>query len=174
MTEKETPITVSTEDKPMAWADWHPLESLRREVDRLFEDFDWRLGRSPFRRPLFDFDSLKRRTSGLATAVDLVEKDDAYEVSAELPGLDEKDLKVEVVNGTLRMAGEKREEKEEKRKDYYLRERHFGAFERSFVLPDDVDADHIEAAFRKGVLTVRLPRRPEAKPASKQVAIKVG
>lgn len=172
MNEKQTALPTPPADKQTTWFDWAPLNSLRHEMDRLLEDFDWRLGRSPFRRPVFDMDTFRRHASGLPTAVDLVESGAAYEVSAELPGMDEKDVKVEVQNGMLRIAGEKREDKTEERKDYYLRERHFGAFERSFVLPEDVDAAHIEASFRKGVLTVKLPRKPEARAEARKIEVK--
>ena len=173
MTEKETQIPIATgPEKPTGWFDWAPLTALRQEVDRLFEDFDWRLSRSPFRRPLFDLETFRRHATGLPTAVDLVSRDDAYEVTAELPGMDEKDVKVEVQDGALRLSGEKREESSQEHKGYFLRERHFGAFERSFMLPEDVDAARIEASFRKGVLSVKLPRRPEAKPAARRIDVK--
>jgi HSP20 family protein len=72
----------------------------------------------------------------------------------------------------LTIKGEKQEEKEETKKDYYLHERHFGSFERSFGVPEDVDAEKIEAAFKKGVLTVKLPKKPEAIKPEKKIAIK--
>ena len=91
--------------------------------------------------------------------------------AAELPGMDEKNIEVKVVNGNLTIKGEKQEEKEEK-KDYYLHERHFGSFERSFEVPDGVDADKIEASFKKGVLTVTLPKKPEAQKPEKKIEVK--
>ncbi len=75
------------------------------------------------------------KSRGGAPAVDIVETDDAYEVTADLPGMDEKNLEVKLAKGTLTIKGEKREEKEEKKRDYYLRERHVGSFERRFALP---------------------------------------
>jgi HSP20 family protein len=80
--------------------------------------------------------------------VDINESEKVYEISAELPGLDEKDIEVKLSHGGLMIKGEKREEREEKKKDCYLHERHFGPFERNFRLPDEVDADKIEASFR--------------------------
>jgi len=80
---------------------------------------------------------------------------------------------VKVANGILSIKGEKQEEKEEKKKDYYLRERNFGSFERSFQVPDGVDTDKIEASFKKGVLTVILPKKPEALTAAKKIDVKV-
>ena len=104
---------------------WQPFESLRREVDRLFEDFGGSLWRSPFRSPLFDVAPFRRGGAAYAAlpAVDVSETDKAYEITAELPGMDEKNIEVKVANGNLTIKGEKQEEKEEKKKDYYLRER---------------------------------------------------
>ena len=73
--------------------------------------------------------------------------------------MDEKAIEVKVTDGSLTIKGEKQEEKEEKEKDYYLQERRYGSFERSFELPESVDPDKIEASFKKGVLTVTLPRK---------------
>lgn len=162
------------EDKSTAVQTWRPFESLRREVDRLFEDFDRGFWRSPFRRPVFDIEPLSWRVSTLAAtpAVDIVEKDNAYEVTAELPGMDEKNIEVKLANGGLTIKGEKREEKEEKKKDYYLQERHFGSFERYFSVPESVNTDKIEANFKKGVLTVTLPKKPEAQKAAKKIEVK--
>ena len=84
----------------------------------------------------------------------------------------QKNVEVKVANGVLTIKGEKNEEKEEKKKDYYLRERNFGSFERSFQVPDGVDRDKIEASFKKGVLTVTLPKKPEAQKAAKKIAVK--
>ena len=105
-------------------------------------------------------------------AVDVVEKPTAYEITAELPGIDEKNIELKLANSNLTIRGEKQEEKEEKKKDYYLRERHFGSFERSFGVPEGVDADRIEASFKKGVLTVTLPKKPEAQNAEKKIQVK--
>ena len=86
--------------------------------------------------------------------------------------MDEKNIEVKVTNGNLTIKGEKQEEKEEKKKDYYLHERHFGSFERSFDVPEGVDADKIEANFKKGVLTVTVPKKPEAQKPAKKIEVK--
>lgn len=172
MTEPQTTIPVTTSEPPST-ASWHPLETLRKEVDRLFEDFDWHLLRSPFRRPVFDFEAFRRHASGLGTMVDLLEQDKAYEVLAELPGMSAADVQVEVVGETLRLSGEKRDERASTpAAGYHLRERHFGKFTRSFVLPEDVDPEQISARFAQGVLTVTLPRRPGSTRAARQIEIK--
>jgi HSP20 family protein len=151
-----------------------PFESLRREVDRLFEDFDRGFWTSPFRRSMFGIEPLWRREEewGAAPSVDIVEKDSAYEVTAELPGMDEKNIEVKLVDGDLTIKGEKQEEKEEKEKNYYLHERQFGSFERYFTVPEGVDTEKIEASFKKGVLTVTLPKKPEAQKPEKKIEVK--
>lgn len=178
MAEAATRLPVKTDEKAPAptssLQSWHPFETLHHEIDRLFEDFDRHFWRKPFGRSMFDIQPLVRR--GLASvatpAVDIVEKENAYEVIAELPSIDEKNIEVKLVNGGLTIKGEKQDEKEEKKKDYYLRERHFGAFERSFPIPDGVDVDKIDATFKKGVLTLTLPTKPEAQKPAKKIEVK--
>ncbi len=169
-----TKLPVKTEKTSAAPAHWAPFESLRREIDRLFDDFDGGFFRSPFRRSLFDLAPFAGREMAwpAVPAVDFTDTEKAYEVTAELPGIDEKNIEVKVANGVLTIKGEKQEEKEEKKKDYYLRERNFGSFERAFQVPEGVDADKIEASFKKGVLTVTLPKKPEAQKAAKKIDVK--
>jgi len=153
---------------------WRPFESLRREVEQLFDDFGQNFLRLPTRRPFFGFEPLWRREAvwDTAPAVDIAESEKGYEITAELPGMDEKNVEVKVANGNLTIKGEKQEEKEERKKDYYLHERHFGSFERSFEIPEGVDADKIEAKFKKGILTVTLPKKPEAQKPAKKIEVK--
>lgn len=168
-----TKLPVKTEKTaaPAKTAEWAPFESLRREVDRLFDDFrpfDWRL---PSVRSAFELPKLTTGEWKIAPAIDLIEKEKEYEISAELPGIDDKNVEVKLANGVLTIKGEKNEEKEEKQKDYYLSERRFGSFQRSFAVPEGVDADKIEASFTKGVLTVKLPKSAEAQKAEKKIAV---
>ena len=151
-----------------------PLDSLRREVDRLFEDFDSGSWLTPFRRLSADIEPFWReyKAWGASPAVDFVEKEHAYEVTAELPGLDEKNIEVKVAGGGLTIKGEKQEDKEEKKKDYYLHERHFGSFERYFRVPEGVDVDKIEATFKKGILKVTLPKVLGAQKSEKKIEVK--
>jgi HSP20 family protein len=86
--------------------------------------------------------------------------------------MDEKNIEVKVTDGSLTIKGEKREEKEEKEKGYYLKERHYGSFERNFELPESVDPEEIEASFKKGVLTVTLPKKAEAQKPTKKIEVK--
>ena len=111
-------------------------------------------------------------TWGKAPAVDIAEEETAYEITAELPGMDESNIDLKFSDGTLTIKGEKKDEREEKQKDYHLSERRYGSFQRSFGVPDGVDADKIEAHFKNGVLTVTLPKRPEAQKSEKKIAIK--
>ena len=151
-------------------SDWHPLETLQREIDRVFEDF----GRASWRWPLPRVTGLEPGEEGwtITPAIDVADTEKAFEVTAELPGMDEKNIELKVANGILSITGEKSEEKEEKKKDYYLAERRYGSFQRSFRLPDGVDADKIEARFKNGVLTVVLPKTPQMQKAEKKIAIK--
>jgi HSP20 family protein len=105
--------------------------------------------------------------------VDVREKDGHYIIDAELPGVSEKDLKLELKNGFLTLSTEKKEEKGDKDKDgtWIRRERRESYFSRSFELPDDADGDKIEAKFKDGLLTIELPKKAEASP--KLVQIKV-
>jgi HSP20 family protein len=146
---------------------------MRKQIDRLFDDFGTDLWYAPS-RTLFDMEPGLRRDLGWEKlpAVDVVEKDKAYEISAELPGMDEKDIEVAVSNGILTVKGEKKETKEEKQKDYYVSERHYGSFARSFRVPDDVDTTRIEAKFDKGVLAVTLPKTAAAQKTEQKISIK--
>jgi HSP20 family protein len=176
MAETITKLPVRTEEKGAASLvkPWRPFESLRREIDRLFDDFDGGIWRSPFRRSFFDIEPFRRSEAvfGAVPAVDVTETDKAYEITAELPGMDEKNVEVKFADGVLTIKGEKQEEKEEKKKDYYLSERNFGSFQRAFQVPDGVDADKIEANFKKGVLTVTLPKSAEVQKTAKKIAVK--
>jgi HSP20 family protein len=176
MADIETKVPAKSEEKAVERAAtpavWRPLENLRREVDRIFDEFDRGIWRFPT-PSLFDFAPFARR-GVVAPAVDLVERDSDYLFTAELPGMDEKDIELKVAHDVLTIKGEKKEEKEEKKKDYYLSERSYGAFQRSFSLPDDADADKIEASFKKGVLTITVPKKPEAVKPERKVEVKAG
>jgi HSP20 family protein len=173
MAESSSKVPVRTEKSSSQLPQqWQPFERFRREMDRLFDDF-----RSGFwRGSLFDMAPFRRAEAALRTmpAVDVAETDKAYEITAELPGLDEKNIEVKLANGVLSIKGEKQEEKEEKEKDYYRRERSFGSFERSFQVPDDVDEDKIAASFKNGILSVTLPKSAEAQKQAKKIEVKGG
>ena len=154
----------------------HPLETFRREMDRLFDDFGRGFFSSSFPRSFFDTAPFGRGEQGWMTTphADVAETDKGYEIAAELPGMDEKNIEVKVANGVLSIKGEKQEEKEEKDKDYHMRERSFGSFQRSFQVPDGVDLDKIECSFKNGLLTVTLPKTAQAQKAAKKIEVKAG
>jgi HSP20 family protein len=111
--------------------------------------------------------------SGFEPRVDVVETDQEVKVTAELPGLDAKDVDLTVSRNVLTLKGEKTQEHEEKGEGYYRSERSYGAFERSVSLPSTVKTDQADASFDKGVLTVTFPKR-EAETDKKQIAVKAG
>jgi len=155
---------------------WSPLANLRREVDRLFEDFPFGSRRSAIGHSVFDVEPFwhGELTFGKAPAFDIAERDKEYEITAELPGMEEKEIDVKYADGVLTIKGEKKEEKEEKRKDYYLSERRFGSFQRSFQVPNGIETDKIDANFKNGVLTVVLPKSAESQKREKKIEIKKG
>lgn len=179
MANTETKVPVTNETKSAATPTqaqmqlWRPFENLRREVDRLFEDFTASPFRLPFRRPAFDIEPFWSPESWVAVpAIDFVEGDKAFEIHAELPGMDQKDVDLKVAGGVLTIKGEKHDEREEKKPDFHLRERRFGSFERSLRIPEGVEADKIAASFKKGVLTIVLPKTVEAQKPAKTIAVK--
>ena len=133
MAEETTKFPGKAEEKENGRpAEWRPLESLRRELDRLFDDFGVGSWRSPSARGVFDVEPFWRGevTWGKAPAVDIAEHEKAYEITAELPGMDESNIDVKFSDGTLTIKGEKKDEREEKQKDYHLSERRYGSFQR--------------------------------------------
>ena len=153
---------------PAFWGARDPFASLRGDIDRLFDSYfhGW-----PGLRG-FEFGV----PSGLARMdvspkVDVGETDTAYEIAVELPGLDDDDVEVSLRDDMLTISGEKKTEREETKKDYYLSERSYGAFKRSFRLPAEVEAGKIKAEMDKGVLSITLPKSPAAK--SKQHRIEI-
>jgi|SRR5919201_1028404 HSP20 family protein len=120
---------------------------------------------SDFNR-LFDtlFQTANTSSQRWAPAMDLVEADDHFVLKADLPGLSEDDVAIEVQDGTLTVSGERKAENEKREKGWYRLERSFGRFSRSLTLPEGVDADKIEASFDKGVLEIRIPKPEERKP----------
>ena len=136
---------------------WDEVSTARREVDRVFDRF-------------FSQGAAQGMTVW-APAVDVRETNDELQVTAELPGLAPQDVNVTVENGVLTISGEKKQEVREGTEDsnYYLYERRYGRFERSFSLPRTVNADQVKARFDNGVLTIALPKAEAAKPRKVQI-----
>ena len=149
----------------MALVRWEPareISSLQSEMNRLFNTF---------------FDTPTTTGNGGAVrrwvpSMDLVETDEHFVLRADLPGLSEQDVAIELEDNVLTVSGERKAEHEEKKEGFYRMERSFGQFRRSLTLPEGVDADAIAATFDKGVLEVRIPKPEERKP--RRVAIQVG
>jgi HSP20 family protein len=138
--------------------------SLRTEMDRLFDRFTSGFGFVPF--PALRSETVFNIPS---PAVDITEDDKSFKLTAELPGMTEKDVQVSLSGNTLFVKGEKRQEKEQKEKGYYLSERSYGEFQRTFILPEGVDPEKIEAAVANGVLTVTVPKNAQAAPKKIEV-----
>jgi HSP20 family protein len=150
----------------MALVRWEPLRemaTLQNEMNRLFGTF---------------FDTPTTAMSGNGgvrrwiPAMDLVESEDHFVLRADLPGMGEGDVKLEIEDRTLTLSGERKAEHTEKGEGFYRLERATGAFSRSLTLPEGVDADAVTASFDKGVLEVRIPKPEQVKP--KRVQIQVG
>lgn len=167
---KETPAKAPV---PAAVDPWAPMGTLRRQIDAVFDDFTRGWPKA------WDFDVFKNieplrmpTAVGAAPKVDVKESKDGYEISAELPGIDEKDVDLTIDGNVLTLSGEKKTEREEKKDNYHWSERTYGSFRRSFTLPDGVDADKAAAKFTKGVLTVTLPKTEKAKKQQRKIEIK--
>ena len=143
---------------------WEPFTSMRRDMERLFEDFSRGLGWS----------APALAQMGTAPRVDVSETETELNIEAELPGVDEKDIEVVLSDGRLTIKGEKKQEKEEKNKDYHLVERSYGSFARTLGLPFDVDPEQVKAKFEKGVLKVTVPKPAEVKAREKKIPIGKG
>lgn len=164
---EQVPVKVSGEVSKHPWLD------LRREIDDVFDRFSrgWQTPRWPAWDMFKDFDVPFARASSLPQ-VDVSETNSAYEVSAELPGVEEKDMDVSISDGMLVIKGEKRDEREKKAKDYHLTERSYGEFRRSFRVPDNVEPDKITASFSKGVLKVSLPKSKKTTSKERSIPVK--
>jgi HSP20 family protein len=147
---------------------------LRGDIDRAFDRIftDWPRFGGITQSDIFGNGGAFNQATVIAPRVDVSEDDNAYEITAEMPGVEEKDVDITVKDDRLTLRGEKKSEKEEKKKDYHMTERSYGSFERSFTLPTDVNADKIKADFAKGVLTLTLPKTAEAKAKERKIAIK--
>jgi len=143
---------------------------LHNEMNRLFDDFFNGFDLSPFRSR----SSMREGISGtlLKPSLDLGSTKKEYMVSIEIPGVSEKDVSIELVHDSLIIRGEKKQQKEEKNKNYYRLERSYGAFQRTLSLPEDVNRENIKADFKNGVLNITIPRLAIPENKVKQIQIK--
>lgn len=141
----------------------NPFAVLQREMDGLFDSFT---------RGFFEMEPFENRMTSFAPRIDISETEKEITVTAELPGMDEKDVELSVSRESLTIKGEKKEEKEEKGKAYYRMERSFGSFTRTIPLPAEADIDKVEASYKKGVLRVSVPKTEKALRETKKIAVK--
>ena len=138
---------------------------VERDFDQLFDEFFRGFGLMPSA-------AFGETWKGFSPQIDVVEDEDKIRVSAELPGMDEDDIDVSLSRGTLTVQGEKREESEDRGRNYYRMERSYGTFRRSIPLPSTVDEDAVEATYKKGVLTITLPKKETR--AGRRIPIQAG
>lgn len=141
----------------------HPFMALQREMNRLFEGF------------FNDYFPLRRSgelPGGGFPQVDIRESNNRITVTAELPGMEEKDIDIRVSDDVLILSGEKRQESEANEAGFYRMERSYGSFRREIQLPCEVQSERVEAKFKKGVLTIELPKTPHAARKVKQIPIR--
>jgi len=141
----------------------HPVISLRREMDAMFDNF--------FRG--FGFEPVEGALQAFNPKIDITDTGKEIRIYAELPGIDEKDIDVSITKDTLTIRGEKKEESETKEKDYHRIERSYGSFSRTIALPVEIEADKIDAQLKKGVLTITLPKSVKAVEDTKKIQVKV-
>ncbi len=142
------------------WAS--PFQRLQREMNQLFDDFFRGSSVTPF----------SERCEGFSPCLDIKETDKEFILEAELPGLEEKDIDLQLAQHRLIISGEKKQEKEEKKDNYHRVERHFGRFRREIPLTEEVDTNKVSAEFKKGVLYVKLPKTGRALENRKHIEIK--
>lgn len=153
------------------------FRAARSDMDRLFDRFARSFG-LPFMSRMFEMPgempgpAFESSISLPSPAVDVSEDVAAYKITAELPGMSEKDVEVTMSGDRLILRGEKKQEMEKKEANYYLTERAWGSFQRTFMLPENVDREKISAEFAKGVLTLTLPKTAQAQAQQKKIEVK--
>ena len=156
---KSLPIRHETE------REWHPIDLIRRDMSRIFDDFFSGFSLWPISDQPISLDTFMPQ-------VDMTEDDNAIRVNVEVPGIDEKDIEISLTNDTLTIKGEKKEEAEHKDEECYCSERSYGSFTRVLPIPTDVDVDKVEATYNKGVLNITLPKLAGGKRARRRIEIK--
>ena len=150
---------------PVRRNEYDPFRDFQREMNRLFDDFFGDFA------PVARWGERDLATVAFSPRVDVSETDKEVKISAELPGLEEKDITVEMDNTAITIRGEKKEETEDKGKSWYRREQSYGAFHRVIPLPVSVDGAKAKGRFKKGVLTITLPKTEEEKAKRKAITI---
>lgn len=153
---------------------WDPFRKMKRwDPFREMEEMSERFGRLIGRGAATRIGGEEALTSiDWAPEVDIIESEKEYLIKAELPEIKKEDVKVSVEKGVLTIQGERKQEKEEKGKKFHRIERSYGAFERSFTLPDDADEERVSAEFKDGVLSVHLAKSEKAMPKPIPIEVK--
>lgn len=159
---KKSIIPAEKKDIGAEREEYNPLFSLRREMNSLFDNFF----------SGFEFKPFSGGVGAFSPSVDVKESASDVRVTAELPGVNEKDIEVSLSKDSLTIRGEKQEEKEDRGRGYYRMERSFGSFSRTLPLPAEVDTEKARAEFKKGVLTVTLPKTSRAIKETKKIPVK--
>ena len=149
------------EERSLAQRGGDPLNHLRNQINRVFDDFFGESWLAPRRE----------MAAGFWPQVDVTETDKEIKVSADIPGVEPKDIDVSVEDGMLIIKGEKKYEREEKEKGQHRMERSYGSFERAIELPAEVDESKAKAEFKKGVLRLTLTKRPGAPSRRKKIPV---
>jgi HSP20 family protein len=144
----------------MKWNSFGELDEMQNRLGGLFAGFPIRMGNGE-----------NLRLADWSPQVDITEDDQEYLVKTDLPEIKKDDVKVIVENGILSISGERKSEKEEKKKRYHRIERSYGSFERSFTLPENAEGTKVSAEFKEGVLKVHLPKSASAKPKKMEVKV---
>jgi HSP20 family protein len=156
---------------PVRRKDYDPFRDFQREVNNLFDDFFGSFGKVGDELALAPRWGTRAIETGFSPRVDVAETDKEVKVSAELPGMDEQDLTVELNEAALTICGEKKAEHEDKGRNWYTKETTYGSFHRVIPLPASVDGASAKARFKKGVLTVTVQKREDEQAQRKAIAI---
>ena len=154
------PTQWNSYSKPVRYNPEYPFFTLDGDMDRFLNHLN---------TDFFDFRTIPEQNH--FPKVDVTETKNEFSISAELPGMDDKDIDVTLGDGTLTLKGEKKVEKEDKQGEFYSRERSYGSFQRTFKVPETIDQNKINASFNKGILTVKLPKTLESRKEVKKIAI---
>jgi len=184
-TKKAVPASPESVAGPVP-SEMHPLQTLRSEIDALFDSvasgfpamrfsrpsFDMEQWREPFRDPFRRFEDTFGALSKLSPRADLKETDKTIVITAELPGVAEADIDVTASDGRLTISAEKKEETRQDDDNFHLSERHYGSVKRSFTLPETADLNKAKASFKDGVLSIEVPKRALSPTNAKKIPIK--
>jgi HSP20 family protein len=164
MTNNNFPIRRRGDQLTVRRANEEPMMAIQNEMNRMFDQF--------FTDPFTLLPLTRTKLAEFSPRIDISESDNEVKVVAELPGMEEKDISLTLEDNAVVLSGEKKSDLEEKGKTYHRIERSYGSFQRVIPLGVEVDEDKASASFKSGVLTITLPKAPEAVKQTKKIAIK--